>query len=861
MEKTVMSPCFKYLIRHAAKNEKELHRFAKFFFSLCRTRRISDGDALRQYTSLRVYLVGVTHAVVDILAYGGDVLSPADFREKVMSDPTVESEPSCREYVRDILGDDSVCRLCRHTNGTFSNENVGNEYKVLRYIYESSMNLSAFKDNGNNASFFRGEVDLARELSYDYPVVVPMNRECGYKLISGKSKPAQQFFRLALPVDERLSSLEYGVRMPLLKQDSRVDELCMINPNVIQTAWREFIKNISSCEVISDEEFVQLIGKGSKRRVSKKSAALPSVYDSMVAFVEGLSLDNADGSNSVTDTASEAALVAPSASDTGISDVDTGNTGGISALEEAMQDVRVLQQELSETSAGEESFGMPEGCEPVGVCDDCRQESYSDSDILSDDMDGCYSGADAFSDTDTMEEFAVYWGAPSGDNTLAGLSDDGPSDDVSCDEPVSDSDSSSEPGFEAVDVPSSENLSKEASAGGTVTNDGDTMDSDEEDDDFFHVLKDDDGWGGYEGPVPDDTSDDSGSDGVHDDGENEQDVNADGTFDDGTASDGDCEKCDGQEAESVSPPEDSLTFDELNAPVVMGFDELSFIAEPFKTVPLKDERSKHVALEIVYCDGEYFILLFFMRSKKAFYCRASEVTAIDGDIRKVLSGKRTCLITYQPYYLYSLSRIYGFRVHNLYSIYSVDRLLFPGEKVSGRLSLLKSYAQDKEREWEPLCTETSQLSFMPLYPYIKSRQLMHCEEHVSDASLALMMSFDELMGYSYLNDVTTYEPLFDISEDGRLIYARTVPQAGGDEYVSYATSEGDPDIFLYHCLLRYVDADKLWSSRAYVYSISEDSVVMYMPAATREKTLTQISQLYYDYGLEHRDAGLMLEIS
>ncbi len=200
-------------------------------------------------------------------------------------------------------------------------------------------------------------------------------------------------------------------------------------------------------------------------------------------------------------------------------------------------------------------------------------------------------------------------------------------------------------------------------------------------------------------------------------------------------------------------------------------------------------------------------------------------------------------------------------MHALYSIFSVDRLVFPGEKVIERVPTLSIYTRDKEAEWEPSCSSTSELSFMPLYSFIKSRQLIHCEGRVTDAMLGVMVSFDKLMGLSYLSSANDYEPLFDLSEDGVFMYARTEPYDAGDCYVHYRITYGDPDVFLYKCLLRYTAGDKLWSSRAYIYSIDDEGVVMYIPDLTREKCMTQISQLYYDYGIDHRNDELVLEIS
>ncbi len=64
-----------------------------------------------------------------------------------------------------------------------------------------------------------------------------------------------------------------------------------------------------------------------------------------------------------------------------------------------------------------------------------------------------------------------------------------------------------------------------------------------------------------------------------------------------------------------------------------------------------------------------------------------------------------------------------------------------------------------------------------------------------------------------------------------------------------------------HCLVPYVEGDRLWRTGAYVYSIEGFKVIVCIPYDTRECVLTDINQLYYDYASGHENVELLLEIS
>lgn len=784
MVKTVMSPCFRYLIRHAAKNEKDLLRFAKFFFALMSSRGIDDDNAAIQYSLLLSCLTGMAEHV-DILSYKGERLNPTDFRKRVMADDSIDSVSDCYSYCFEILGDNSICRICPSTNAcSYVNENEENEYKILRFIHESADNLKYFKEHKKpKAVVFKSEIDLAAELPYDYPVVVSIAKECCYKIVSKTSKISTQHYSLNLPLNERLENLKPGTRMPLVKQDARVDELCQINPSVVAIAWAEASRKILAAPLIKKEELSRVMGNDFRNKKGEGKAT----DENFLVYLSTLD-DGVDASK--------------------ISEADSSSTPLLAEAMAEMENMRDVpfEDEPSEVSADNST----------GVID----EEY----VPSEDMGSEYSDADIYSDSDI---YGIGEEMPFEESEPAAASDDNADTD---EKPFSDEGA-------AEGSPVAESVAEEpADANGSFADDAE--EDDEFGDDWFRV---EDEWAvaeedtsGDNVPETDDTDAPSGDEG------------------------------------SQNPPssESSLAdeFDPYNSPIILSLKELFDIAEPFKEVPETDVHMKKISVEVVYAEGEYYMLFYFRKCKKAFYAPFKNTDEHSLESAKgLLSARSKVLITYQPYYLYSLCRIHGYRIRNVYSIFSADRVIFDrgGKKVMGAEEILSFYAKDRESEWIPGCSAKERLSYMSLYRYIKALQGYMLEQKSAGIS-DIISYYDQLMGLSYLDSGDRYNRLFFVNDETSMFtFERVLPSNYGKDSiaVTYEITKGNPQVFLFECLLKLIPDMKMQLCGYYLYSVEKKKFTVMIPAAAYELTTDLIEAKYNAYAHEHPTEEFIIKVT
>lgn len=163
-------------------------------------------------------------------------------------------------------------------------------------------------------------------------------------------------------------------------------------------------------------------------------------------------------------------------------------------------------------------------------------------------------------------------------------------------------------------------------------------------------------------------------------------------------------------------------------------------------------------------DGAYALILWIRPMRQFFY---SYFTNLHADIKGLFTSNAIKKICYQPYYLYSLCKLYDIRVKCVYSIYTTHLLINKAHTLSYRKILelygtLKSvhHSVDSFPELNDL------MEGIPLYRMINRVQTKAVALNEKYSSLIdMVQSMDEILGTSFLRSINFHD-------DSSLLYIK-----------------------------------------------------------------------------------------
>lgn len=693
----ITPPCYKYIARNLSSPD-ERYVFSRQFFEKMVSSGADLDDCLVLYSAFEM-----PSSVDGLYKYNGVELKPQDYYEHILSLDDIPSV-TCPNYYRSAMkpnNQNNVCQLCKLSRSC-KNTNSEIECSIFKYIALSSKNYESFMSLGVDG-VFKYCVDIASELSFDAPAIVPI-LSCAFTVI----KNSKDDFYSEGDLRTRLNGLVGKITVEATKNPS-VKEVQMKNHKALPISWDIVVNAVMSANDLNYDELCAEVSKidlsGSKRKKkNKKTKALVEespLFDYLNEMGESSASESGD-----------------------INKVEPEQPDSVSASSVEL---------LSETP------DIPiEPIEPAA--DENEYISVPPPDL---DVDGGFS----------MPE-------PPDDEELpfGGIEVDVP-DDIPT-EYMSDEPEESVSEDTAENSPEQQESSNDTGPVEAVESSGDPNSSESPKESAQTPVN-------SESEVS---------------GQNKSPENVP------TAS----------EPKQVKYRVPPISEDELIYNIVIRRDVLKNYASPYKSVEMEAfsglQKAKRLPVEVVFDDSGAAYLFMFLRTMGQYaYC------PIDNDIPNsliaILLSKNIIKICYQPYFLYSLLRLYDVRVCGVYSICTMDNLLHPDAVIGMYGEFFHVF--DEHFKNIP-AADTGFPDFDELLVDMQKYIYVHAIQTRADFDKYIYVkhhSRDEVLGSSFLRiiNLKSNDYLFQLNNDGQIIYNPNYDQVARHDgfFVTYSVSADD----------------------------------------------------------------------
>lgn len=860
------TPCYKYIYRNIDTEADQLV-LARNYFEHCKKRKLSVDDALINYASI----CSLKDSELSPYMYKGTILDSNTFYDCVMSDSTLQIHKNCSEYIKQFGPEmQSVCKCCPFKK---KNSTLELEMGVLRTI---NISLSFYNQFALIADhrFFKSHLDLASDFNSPKPVVAPVF-QIAFKMITNLGLDYYS-------VDgdrNRLELLGTSVLSEIKKQVSTYNQLLTFEKGTTDKLWSIIVDEIMNSKELSIDAIKEYVEKAKKTSSKKKTDTSESInfqISDILADLENAETNTSDSDNIIdfnkTDTDTEESKTS--------TDTDVKNDA---AVTDASADISM------QTTNNEKSNPEPD------INNDIDPSGFSDADILDENSDSVNSDIymsisgealdEEGTDLEIARENATY---NQQDNDLVGNSagnevnedvQSGNNSDVN-----NASDSNMPQNTVDDNPPSISSANDNTDAASDKTEEHKDIQNDTSD---KPVLEEN---GMYSAPPPAEQLPFDNTD-----GNNAESDESNGTSDSSISSENSGEGTENTEnkaentdtSDDITNGKEHVQIPEYDGPTSFGTELLFKPVLPLKwikgIVGRYEDYEQKIVLEYIYYriipvevidngDGHFYYLMWFQNehSDKGRFLY-SFVEKIPASLAALLKSKKVVKICYQPYYMYSISKLHGNHIGNLHSIYSADALLYKDYATAPYKDIMPLYF-NKLKPLPPINSGITYIDTLLEYirgyrqiywMYIRGGLLRDNNTKLAKAYQSLLLE-DEVLGMSYLRCTCSKDNgvLFKIASNGILVYTEEFDQKYSvpGYVVTFAIKNEHLDKTklypIYLSLLKYfAEAGKFQKYNIQIITFAEDKMILFVEDRIYSYFMTRIQFKFDRVALENEDLG------
>lgn len=228
----------------------------------------------------------------------------------------------------------------------------------------------------------------------------------------------------------------------------------------------------------------------------------------------------------------------------------------------------------------------------------------------------------------------------------------------------------------------------------------------------------------------------------------------------------------------------------------------------------------------------------------------------------LLRKKSVIKLCWQPYYLYSVCRANGIIVENVYSIFTVDRLLNPQALPCAYPDLIRYYSFVLKGEIIPKQTFENDaealMAIMPLYKDVY--QVQTREPRLEKKQFEEVSAFDQVLGLSFLRGVNFHDEgcMFEMHANGEIVYKPfldlVVKKPG--YLVSYAINMVDVPGYSVHTLYKnalcyLARKGRFKKTNIQLLAITDKALYMFVGFKVYEYITTQLQNYFNKWAVRH----------
>jgi len=269
--------------------------------------------------------------------------------------------------------------------------------------------------------------------------------------------------------------------------------------------------------------------------------------------------------------------------------------------------------------------------------------------------------------------------------------------------------------------------------------------------------------------------------------------------------------------------------------------------------------SKMLPIEVIFNEDNTAYLIMFVRNHGRFYwCKVDN--NIPNTLLALLTSKSVKKICYQPYYLYSLLRVYGKKMTNVYSLCTMDRLLHPDAVLCLYDDFFKLYTMDfvEAEVGSGFEDFDSLIANMQRYIQICASQMRGAYDK---SEYERRSCIDEVLGTSFLRiiNLTTNDCLFDLRADGQFEYTTSYESAARHDgfFITYSIGIDDiPDLqrerIYIDSLVELCKKGRIFKYNIQLVALAPTSMVLFIGEEEYELISTLLQKYFNKYALVNK---------
>ena len=254
-------PCQKYIVRQI-QTEEQKEEYAKNIFQHYKKYEYKETEAITSYT----LSISTSKTDFTALSYRNERLKSDEFYNAVMQNNDIKEYKSCKDFCKKIDKEIiNCCKVCHYNaSNTNPDELLEKEYQMIHYISSSPDALNTFLKY-SNASFFKSNHDIAADVYFEKPIIIPLLRIC-FSAIKGcgvnyYTAVVSSKSEVTNAQRERLLFLKMRIFKELKnKYESKgLGELLKINKDIFDIIWKITTDKIINTPLLSETEAIKIL--------------------------------------------------------------------------------------------------------------------------------------------------------------------------------------------------------------------------------------------------------------------------------------------------------------------------------------------------------------------------------------------------------------------------------------------------------------------------------------------------------------------------------------------------------------------------------------------------------------------------